>query len=178
MNDQSLPAYRPSCIFPTSASAIVHNFFAHAAHASIVLPLMAGAAIGPGAAHLPELDIDIVVDWPMSVSRQAARAQSTLTGRHLILMATRSPLVADDYEVTLVVNDAQTITFVDQLRLHTNDGVTFWLSPADFGLLHFQLRRNGLYPTLTRPWRGCKQRRAGFARAADMLTARMLGQVR
>lgn len=117
MNDQSRSAYRPSCMFPTSASAIVHNFFACAANARIVLPLMAGAAIGSGAAHLPELDIDIVVDWPRSVTRQAARARSTLTGRHLILMAMRSPLVADDYEATLVNNDAGTITFLDKLQL-------------------------------------------------------------
>lgn len=175
MTQQSPSAYRPSCMFPTCASATVHNFFAHAADARIVLPLMAGAAIGPGAAHLPELDIDMVVDWPTILTRQAARAHSTLTGRHLILIAMRSPLVADRYEVTLVFNDAGTITFLDKLQLFTNDGCTFWLSPSDFGLLHFQLRRGGLIARTAAPWRGSQQRRAGFARAADLLTDRLLG---
>lgn len=178
MIDQPLSAYRPSCMFPTSASAIVHNFFAHAADARIVLPLMAGAAIGTGAAHLPELDVDLVVDWPTSVTLQATRAQSTLTGCHLILIAMRSPLVADAYAVTLVFNDAGTITFVDGLQLFSNDGCTFWLSPKDFGLLHFQLRRGGLIARTTAPWRSSQQRRAGFARAADLLSDRLLGLAR
>lgn len=161
-------------MFPTCASAIVHNFIAHTADATVVQPLKAGATISTGAAYLPELDVDLVVDWPMRVSRQAAKAQSTLTGRHLILMAMRSPLIADDHEITLVVNDTQTITIFDQLRLHTNDEVTFWLSPTDHGGLHFQLRRDGLFPRLSPPWRSYKERRTGFARAADRLTDRLL----
>lgn len=178
MNDHSLSAYAPTRLFSPYAQTIVHEFLAHAADTRCVVPMPHGAGIATGAAHLPALGIDVVVAWPISVTRQALRAQSTTTGRHLILMIMRSPIVADDYVLTLVFNDAGTITFVDGLELFTNDGGTFWLSPTGEGLLHFQLRRGGLIPKMTPPWRDDRQRRAGFRRAGNLLSARLLGQAR
>lgn len=176
MNDQASNPITPSRVFPSHA--IVHNFFAHAAYTRCVVPMPHSSGIPTGGTHLPGPDIDVVVTWPMSVTRQMARAQSTLTGRHLILITMRSPLVADNYLLTLVWNDSGTITFIDELELYTNDRGTFWLSPINSGLLHFRLCSDGLYPKISPPWRDYKQRKAGFARAADLLTARLLGQTK
>lgn len=176
MNDQASSPIKPTRVFPSIDK--VHAFFAHAADTRCVIPMLHGAGIPSGGAHLPEPDIDIVVTWPVSVTRQMARAQSALTGRHLILMTMKSPIVADQYQLTLVFHDGRTITFVDDLKIFTNDGGAFWLAPTNEGLLHFQLRRDGLFPKLSPPWRDERQQRAGFRRAADLLTARLLGQTR
>lgn len=176
MNDLASSPIKPTRVFPSINK--VHNFFAHAADTKSVIPMLYGAGIPTGGAHLPGPDIDIVVTWPMSVTRQMVRAQSALTGRHLILMTMKSPIVADEYLMSLVWNDGGIITFSDDLELYTNDGGTFWLSPSREGLLHFQLCHDGLFPKLSQPWRDGRQRKAGFARAADLLTARLLGQAR
>ncbi len=176
--NQDLSAYAPSRMFPPSALAIVHKFFADAAGTRSIIPMLPGAGTSNGGVYLPEPDIDLVVAWPLSVTRQAARIQSSLSGRHMILMTMKSPIVADQCRLTLVFNDSRVISFIDHLGIYTNDGGTFWLAPTNEGLLHFQLRRDGLFPKLSPPWRDERQQRAGFRRAADLLTDRLLGQAR
>lgn len=177
-NNQDLSAYTPSRMFPPSALAIVHKFFADAAGTRCVIPMLPGAGTSNGGAYLPEPDIDLVVAWPLSVTRQAARTQSSLSGRRMILMTMKSPIVSDAYQLTLVHHDGRVISFIDDLGIYTNDGGTFWLAPTNEGLLNFQLRRDGLFPKLSAPWRDDRQKRAGFRRAADLLTDRLLGQAR